>query len=123
MLLIKVQRAGLVDDDDQGFALHAAYLLQRAAGVRSEHTGAQSVEHGSRAAGSDLMQAMRAEIERAAQNSLAQRRASGEILTYKLDGWAVREHPGGRIERLAPIDQFRAEDHPYPGFTPPPPRR
>jgi len=90
MLLIKVQRAGLVDDDDQGFALHAAYLLQRAEGVRSEHTGAQSVEYGNRAAGSDLMQTERAALERAAENSLAQRRASGAILSYELDGWMVQ---------------------------------
>lgn len=58
-------------------------------------------------------------LERAAQKALAMRRASGEILTYNLDGWVVQEHPGGRIERLAPVDQFRAEDFPYPGFTPP----
>lgn len=123
MLLIKVQRAGLIDDD-QGFALHAAYLMQRAEGVRSGDTGTRSVEHGIRGAGSDLMQTERAALERAAQNSLAQRRASGAILSYELDGWMVREHPGGRIERLAPIGQFRVEDHPHPGFTPPsPPRR
>jgi len=76
-----------------------------------------------RAAGSALMQAESEALDRAAQNALAQRRASGEILTYELDGWVVQEHPGGRIERLAPIGQFRAKDFPYPGFTPPPPRR
>ena len=61
---------------------------------------------------------MRAEseaLERAARNALAQRRASGEILTYIVDDWVVQEHPGGRIERLAPVGQFRAEDFPYPG--------
>jgi hypothetical protein len=72
-----------------------------------------------RAAGSALMQAEREAVERAAQNALAQRRASGEILTYHLDGWVVQEHPGGRIERLAPVGEFRADDFPYPGFTPP----
>lgn len=76
-----------------------------------------------RAAGSALMQAEREAVERASRNALAQRRASGAILSYELDGWMVREHPGGRIERLAPIGQFRPEDHPYPGFTPPPSRR
>ena len=58
-------------------------------------------------------------LDRAAQKALERRRASGEILTYHLDGWVVQEHPGGRIERLAPIERFRAEDFPYPGFTPP----
>lgn len=70
-----------------------------------------------------LLEAEREAIGRAAANSLAQRKASGEILTYELDGWMVREHPGGRIERLCPAGQFRAEDFPYPGFTPPQRRR
>lgn len=72
-----------------------------------------------RVAGSAMMQAESAALERAAEKALAMRRASGEILMYELEGWVVREHPGGRIERLAPIGQFRNEDHPYPGFTPP----
>ena len=72
-----------------------------------------------RVTGSAMMQAERAALQRAAEKALAQRRASGEILTYELEGWVVREHPGQRIERLAPIDQFRNEDFPYPGFTPP----
>ena len=72
-----------------------------------------------RVAGSAMMQAERAALQRAAEKALAQRRASGEILTYELEGWVVREHPGQRIERLAPVDQFRNEDFPYPGFTPP----
>ena len=70
-------------------------------------------------AGSAMMQVERAALQRAAEKALAQRRASGEIMTYELDGWVVREHPGQRIERLAPIGQFRNEDFPYPGFTPP----
>lgn len=70
-------------------------------------------------AGSAMMQAERVALRRAAENSLAQRRASGEIMTYELDGWIVREHPGERIERLAPVGQFRNEDFPYPEFTPP----
>lgn len=72
-----------------------------------------------RVAGSAMMQAERIALQRAAENSLTQRRASGEIMTYELDGWVVREHPGQHIERLAPIGQFRNEDFPYPGFTPP----
>lgn len=60
-----------------------------------------------------------AAIDLAAAKALARRRASGEILTYHLDGWVVQEHPGGRIERLAPIGEFRAEDFPYPGFVAP----
>ena len=72
-----------------------------------------------RVAGSAMMQAERVALQRAAENSLARRRANGEVMTYELDGWVVREHPGQRIERLAPIGQFRNEDFPYPGFTPP----
>jgi len=68
---------------------------------------------------SPLMQAMSAALKQSAIKGLAHRRASGEILTYELDGWVVQEHPGGRIERLAPVGQFRAADFPYPGFTPP----
>ena len=34
----------------------------------------------------------------------------GEILFYALEGWMVREYPGGRIERLCPAEQFRAAD-------------
>lgn len=71
-----------------------------------------------RVAGSAMMQVERAALQRAAEKALAKRRASGEILTYELEGWVVQEHPGGRIERLAPIDQFRNEGYPYPGFTP-----
>ena len=72
-----------------------------------------------RVAGSAMMQAERAALQRAAEKALAKRRASGEILTYESEGWVVQGHPGGRIERLAPIDQFRDEGSPYPGFTPP----
>lgn len=68
--------------------------------------------------GSSLMQVERAALKQAAIKGLARRRASGEILTYELDGSVVREHPGGRIERLAPVGQFRAADFPVPGFTP-----
>ncbi len=68
---------------------------------------------------SPLMQAESAALKQAAIKGLARRRASGEILTYELDGWVVQEHPGGRIERLAPVGQFRAADFPIPGFTPP----
>ena len=72
-----------------------------------------------RLSGSAEMQAECAALELASAKALARRRASGEILTYHLDGWVVQEHPGGRIERLAPIGEFRNEDFPYPGFTPP----
>ena len=51
-------------------------------------------------------------MERAADAALAQRRAKGEIMTYELDGWIVREHPGQRIVRLAPVGQYRSEDFP-----------
>ena len=51
-------------------------------------------------------------IERAAQLALVERREAGEVMTYHLDGWVVREYPGQRIVRLAPIDEFRAADFP-----------
>lgn len=70
-----------------------------------------------------LLRARSEALERAAENALAQRQPSGEVMTYELDGWVVREHPGGHIERLCPAGQFRAEDFPHPGFTPPPARR
>ena len=69
------------------------------------------------AAGSAPMQAEREALDRAAQKTLEQRRASGETLTHHFDGWVVQEHPGGRIERPASVERFRAEDFPYPGFT------
>ncbi len=69
--------------------------------------------------GSAAMQAEGDALEAASRKSLEQRRASGAILTYELDGWVVREHPGQQIERLAPIGEFRNEDFPYPGFKPP----
>ena len=57
-------------------------------------------------------------LEEAAQKALARRLASNVVLTYEQDGWVVEEHPGGRIERLAPAGEFRAAEFPYPGFTP-----
>ncbi len=69
-------------------------------------------------ASSSIMEAERYALETAAQKALALRRADKEILTYELDGWVVREHPGHRIERLAPIGQYRNELFPYPSFDP-----
>ncbi len=51
-------------------------------------------------------------MERVARAALDQRRAKGEIMTYELDGWIVREFPGQRVERLAPVGQYRSEDFP-----------
>ena len=51
-------------------------------------------------------------IEHAAQLALKERREAGEVMTYHLNGWVVREYPGQAIVRLAPIDAFRAEDFP-----------
>ena len=51
-------------------------------------------------------------IERAAKIAQEKRREAGEIMTYDLDGWVVREYPGQLIVRLAPIDEFRPEDFP-----------
>jgi len=51
-------------------------------------------------------------MDRAANAALEQRRAKGEIMTYELDGWIVREYPGRRIIRLARVGQYRSEDFP-----------
>lgn len=51
-------------------------------------------------------------LQRAAEIALQQRRDTGEIMTYHEDGWVVREYPGQRVVRLAPIGQFKAEDFP-----------
>jgi hypothetical protein len=53
-------------------------------------------------------------IEQTARIGRAQRLASGKVMTYLLDGWAVDESPGGRIERLASAAIFCAEDFPSP---------
>lgn len=118
MLLVKLERAGLLDGY-RGVELHAAYLKQHPIDQRPGGT----IHADDRPVPSESMLATMAALDRAAANSLAQRRASGEIMTYGLDGWMVREFPGGRIERLCPIDDFRVADHPHPGFPPPPSRR
>jgi len=53
-------------------------------------------------------------VEDAARAARAHRVASGEVMTYVADGWVVREYPGSRIERLAPVAEFQDEDFPYP---------
>ncbi len=87
--------------------------------VETEQAQAVSMEPGRRSWGSAEMQAEREALDRAAQKALEQRRAEGEIMTYHLDGWMVREFPGMRIERLCPLEEFRADDFPYPGFKEP----
>ena len=47
------------------------------------------------AAGSAETQAESAALKLAAIKGLALRRASGEIVRYRLDGWMVQEHPAG----------------------------
>ena len=54
-------------------------------------------------------------VEEVARTARAERLARGEFMTYVVDGWVVREYPGRRIERLAPVAEFRDEDFPYPG--------
>lgn len=54
-------------------------------------------------------------VEEAAQEARAERLSRGEVMTYVLDGWVMREYPGRLIERLAPLADFRDEDFPYPG--------
>ena len=117
-LLVKLERAGLLDGH-RSVELHAAYLRQNPNVLRP--SGAVQTE--GRPVLSKSMSATMAELERAAANSLVQRRASGEIMTYGQDGWMVREYPGGRIERLCPIDEFTVAKYPYPGFTPPQSKR
>ena len=51
-------------------------------------------------------------IERAAKVALEKRREAGEIMTYHLDGWVMREYPGQLVVRLAPIGEYRSEDFP-----------
>jgi hypothetical protein len=53
-------------------------------------------------------------VEAAARAARARRVSNGEIMTYVVDGWVVREYPGRRVERLAPLAEFRDEDFPYP---------
>ena len=53
-------------------------------------------------------------VGEAARAARAHRVASGEVMTYVAEGWVVREHPGGRIERLGLVAEFRDEDFPYP---------
>ena len=53
-----------------------------------------------------------ANIGSTARIALEKRREAGEVMTYHLDGWVVREYPGQVIVRLAPIDGFRYEDFP-----------
>jgi hypothetical protein len=53
-------------------------------------------------------------VEAAAKAARARRLSSAEIMTYVREGWVIREYPGGRIERLAPLAEFRDEDFPYP---------
>ncbi len=43
----------------------------------------------------------------------AWRIAQGEIMTYVVEGWVVWEFPGGRVERLARVTDFRDEDFLY----------
>ena len=54
-------------------------------------------------------------IEEAGKAGRAYRVAQGEIMTYVVDGWVVREYPGGRVKRLATVGEFRSADFPYPG--------
>ncbi len=54
-------------------------------------------------------------VEAAGQAGRAWRVARGEIMAFVVDGWVVREFPGGRIERLAPVERFCSEDFRYPG--------
>ena len=53
-------------------------------------------------------------IEEAAHAARACRVAAGEVMTYVVEQWVVREYPGGRLERLAPLADFRDEDFPFP---------
>ena len=45
----------------------------------------------------------------AGEAALAARRARGETMVCIEDGWVVVEYGGGRIERVCPEGEFRAE--------------
>ena len=49
---------------------------------------------------------LRMGIEERAAASLSQRRANGEVMTYIVDGWVVREWPNQRIEAALPGRSF-----------------
>ena len=70
------------------------------------------MEHNTLRAEMTLQDYLGENLERAAQVALARRRQAGEVMTYFDDGWVLREYPDGRVERLAPIATFRAEDFP-----------
>jgi len=50
------------------------------------------------------------DLTQRSRRALAERRASGEIMTYSQDGWVFREFPGQRVERLCRLEDFKSED-------------
>lgn len=108
MLLIKLIRVGVISEED-GVTMHAAHLAQRK--LLDDRAMRES----------DVMREESSALEAASRRAFEMRKVRGEIQTYVVDGWVVRGYPGGRIDRLAPLGEFRAEDHPYPGWTPPAP--
>jgi len=57
------------------------------------------------------------DLTQRSRKALAERRASGEIMTYVRDGWVFREFPGIRVERLCRLEDFKAADYPTPAFA------
>ena len=53
-------------------------------------------------------------MEESSRAALQLRRDRHEIMTYVVGDWVVREYPGNRIERLCPLQEFRADDYPEP---------
>ncbi len=69
-----------------------------------------------RAAGAEPMPP-ESEAPDPAQDALAPRHAHGEIMTYELDCWIVREYPGGFVERSPPSASSEPRTSPTPTPT------
>ena len=102
-LLQALLRADVLDDAAM-MRLQLDYTSERAA-AEADLT---------RRRGSRRARELRAQLLRAMELADQRLGKDGEVLTYDLDGWVVQEHPDGRIERLAPVGQFRAADFPHP---------
>jgi hypothetical protein len=66
---------------------------------------------------SQTMDEIAEDLTARSRRALAERRASGEIMTYVRDGWVYREFPGIRVERLCLLEDFKAADYPIPAMA------
>jgi len=58
------------------------------------------------------MDEVTADLTRRSGAALIARRESGETFFYLERGWVYRERAGGEVERLCPLETFRAADYP-----------